>query len=128
MAYYKKEKNIAEQIYIKDILTFGMGESILENTVKDLFTVDGIYYEFLVKDYATIIRLQSKLSKKMMWKILKKYIIQIRDFIFGEDEDRLEELVYKELKENNFSIALAESCTGGLLASKLVNVAGISEF
>lgn len=129
LAYYKKEKNIAEQIYIKDILTFGMGESILENTVKDLFTVDEIYYEFLVKDYATIIRFQSKLSKKNdVEKILKKVYNKISGFIFGEDEDRLEELVYKELKENNFSIALAESCTGGLLASKLVNVAGISEF
>lgn len=69
--FITKRKNIAEQIYIKDILTFGMGEFILENTVKDLFTVDGIHYEFLVKDYATIIVIAVKLSKKMIGKILK---------------------------------------------------------
>ncbi len=39
----------------------------------------------------------------------------------------IEEKVFAKLKENNFTIACAESCTGGLLAATLVNVAGISD-
>lgn len=39
----------------------------------------------------------------------------------------LEEQVVACLKEKKLSLATAESCTGGLIASKLVNVAGISE-
>lgn len=41
---------------------------------------------------------------------------------------RIEEEVFKLLKENKVTITTAESCTGGLIAGTLVNVAGISEF
>ncbi len=38
----------------------------------------------------------------------------------------LEYKVVEELKERNLVISTAESCTGGLLASCIVNVAGAS--
>ena len=73
LKYYVKENNLKTQIYIKDIITYGIGESTLENTVKDLFTEEGIFYEFLVKDYGTLIRLQtSSKNKKSVEKIVKK--------------------------------------------------------
>jgi PncC family amidohydrolase len=39
----------------------------------------------------------------------------------------LEQKVYEMLKKNNMKIATAESCTGGLLAGRLINVSGASE-
>ena len=48
--WYSKEKNIdTDEIYIRDILTFGLAESLLDQEIRDFFTEDGIYYEFLVK-------------------------------------------------------------------------------
>ena len=38
----------------------------------------------------------------------------------------LEETVVKELIKNKYKIATAESCTGGMIAATLVNVAGVS--
>ena len=38
----------------------------------------------------------------------------------------LEEKIIKELQERNYSITTAESCTGGLLAGRLLNVSGAS--
>lgn len=38
----------------------------------------------------------------------------------------LEEEIIKELQERNYSITTAESCTGGLLAGRLLNVSGAS--
>ncbi|MCM1134544.1 MAG: CinA family protein [Clostridium sp.] len=38
-----------------------------------------------------------------------------------------EEAVVKKLKEKGWHITCAESCTGGMLASALVNVAGVSD-
>lgn len=39
----------------------------------------------------------------------------------------LEEQVANLLKENNLKITCAESCTGGLISGRLVNVSGISD-
>ena len=40
----------------------------------------------------------------------------------------LEEQIYEKLKENKLTITTAESCTGGLLSGRLINVAGISSY
>ena len=130
LKYYVKENNLESQIYIKDIITYGIGESTLENTVKDLFTEEGIFYEFLVKDYGTLIRLQtSSKNKKNVEKIVKKLYNRISEFIVGEDDERIEKTIYEYLNsgEKPLTISTAESCTGGMIASKLIEVPGISE-
>ena len=130
LKYYVKENNLKTQIYIKDIITYGIGESVLENTVKDLFTEEGIFYEFLVKDYGTLIRLQtSSKNKKNVEKIVKKLYNRISEFIIGEDNDRIENTIYEclNLGKKPLTISTAESCTGGMIASKLIEVSGISE-
>lgn len=40
----------------------------------------------------------------------------------------IEEQVYHLLKQHNITLSTAESATGGMIASMLVNVSGISEF
>ena len=129
LKYYVKENNLKSQIYIKDIITYGIGESVLETTVKDLFTEGDIFYEFLVKDYGTLIRLQTKIeNKKNVAKIVKKLYNRISKFIIGEDDDRIENTIYECLNsgEKPLTISTAESCTGGMIASKLIEVPGIS--
>ncbi|WDA46040.1 CinA family nicotinamide mononucleotide deamidase-related protein [Fusobacterium nucleatum] len=130
LKYYVKENNLKSQIYIKDIITYGIGESVLETTVKDLFTEGDIFYEFLVKDYGTLIRLQTKIeNKKNVAKIVKKLYNRISEFIIGEDNDRIENTIYEYLNlgKKPLTISTAESCTGGMVASKLIEVPGISE-
>ena len=129
LKYYVKENNLKSQIYIKDIITYGIGESVLETTVKDLFTERDIFYEFLVKDYGTLIRLQTKIeNKKNVAKIVKKLYNRISEFIIGEDNDRIENTIYECLNSGKkpLTISTAESCTGGMIASKLIEVPGIS--
>jgi len=47
--------------------------------------------------------------------------------IYGEDEASLAEIVIDLLKTCGYTLAVAESCTGGLIASTLVAVAGCSQ-
>jgi nicotinamide-nucleotide amidase len=48
--------------------------------------------------------------------------------IYSEDGRELAEVVGSLLQERRLTLALAESCTGGLLASRLTSIAGASEF
>jgi nicotinamide-nucleotide amidase len=47
--------------------------------------------------------------------------------IFSAADETLEEVVVKLLMERNQTVAVAESCTGGLLANRITNVPGASE-
>lgn len=129
LKWYSKENNIGNDgIYIRDILTFGLAESLLDQEIRDFFTEEGIYYEFLVKNYGTIVRLQSKESNKnKVEKIVEKIYNKIGKFIFGENADRLEKKVVELVKKLGMNISTAESCTGGMIASRLIDVPGVSE-
>lgn len=129
LKWYSNEKKLdIDEIYIRDLVTYGIAESHLDAQIKDLFIYKGIEYEFLVKDYGILIRLQGKLSNKnLVEKIVEKIYNRIGINIFGENEDRLELVISKYLRKKNLKISVAESCTGGLMTSTFVNVSGISD-
>ncbi|MCX6908234.1 MAG: competence/damage-inducible protein A [Verrucomicrobia bacterium] len=52
---------------------------------------------------------------------------RLGDIIFGGENDRLEDVVVRELIRRKRTLATAESCTGGLLASRVTNVSGSSK-
>ena len=128
ISWYSREKHLADDsIYIKDLITFGMPESLLDESIRDLFTEDGIYYEFLVKNYGILVRLQSRASNKnKVEKIVEKIYNKIGNYVFGEDTDRLEKKTVELAQKLGMSISTAESCTGGMIASRLIDVPGVS--
>jgi nicotinamide-nucleotide amidase len=48
--------------------------------------------------------------------------------IFGRDEERLEAVVGQLLRERKATLAVAESCTGGLIASRITDIPGSSDY
>ncbi len=44
-----------------------------------------------------------------------------------DEKQQIEEMVVAKLKEMGLQVTCAESCTGGMIASTLVNVAGVSD-
>ncbi len=50
------------------------------------------------------------------------------DIVFGVDEQSMEDVIAGQLLDSGLSLAVAESVTGGLIASRLVNVAGASKW
>jgi nicotinamide-nucleotide amidase len=53
---------------------------------------------------------------------------QLGDIIFGVDDQTMEDVVGAQLLERGLTLAVAESLTGGLIASRLVGVAGASHW
>ncbi|HEY5104559.1 MAG TPA: competence/damage-inducible protein A [Acidimicrobiales bacterium] len=53
---------------------------------------------------------------------------KLGDIIFGFDDETMEDVIAQRLVARGFTLAVAESLTGGLIASRLVNVAGASQW
>src|SRR5581483_9783961 len=51
----------------------------------------------------------------------------LREYLFAEDERGVEEIVLVLCRARGFSLATAESCTGGLVAARLTSVPGSSD-
>lgn len=49
-------------------------------------------------------------------------------YIYGKETDTIEEVVAKILSERELKIAVAESCTGGLISHRLTNINGSSNY
>ena len=53
---------------------------------------------------------------------------RLGNIIYGYDDETLEEVTGKLLLKHGLSLAVAESCTGGLVGKKLTDIAGSSEY
>jgi nicotinamide-nucleotide amidase len=60
--------------------------------------------------------------------IEQKIRAKAEEFIYGTGEEELEDVVGRMLTERKLTIAVAESCTGGLIADRLTNVPGSSVY
>ncbi|MGF6988835.1 nicotinamide-nucleotide amidase [Lachnospiraceae bacterium PM6-15] len=123
-----------EQFYSKMVKLCGIGESSAETKVKDL--IDEQTNPTLAP-YAKIGEVHFRVTAKakdtaqadtLMEPLIKELYNRFGKLIFTTDPDEtLEEVVVKLLKAKGYTLAAAESCTGGLLSGRLINVAGISE-
>jgi len=53
---------------------------------------------------------------------------EVGEVLLGPEEIPLEDLVGRSLKEQGLTLAVAESCTGGLVCHRLTNIAGASDY
>jgi nicotinamide-nucleotide amidase len=53
---------------------------------------------------------------------------KVEKYIYGTNDEELEEVVGRLLTERRLTIAVAESCTGGLIADRITNVSGSSNY
>lgn len=53
---------------------------------------------------------------------------RLGEAVYGRDEQRLEEVIGKTLTRKRLTLAVAESCTGGLVSDRLTDVPGSSRY
>lgn len=112
----------------------GIGESKVETLLKDL--IDGQDNPTLAtyaKTGEVHIRVTAKAgSEKEARRLIKPVVKEIKSRmgsnIYTTEEDvTLERAVVELLVANKLTVTCAESCTGGLLSARLINVPGVSE-
>jgi len=89
----------------------------------------GYYPVFPEVHLSLIVRDKKNNNAKRLFKSSCKAINTVLgDSIYGHDRDSMEKIVGKLLRENELTIALAESCTGGLICGKITNSPGSSSY
>ena len=124
-----------KSIFHKTILTQGIGESFLAQIIEDWENNLPPTIKLAYLPQPGMVRLRLSGSGNDMASIhdlveeeASKLSKLIPEYIYGTDDDRLEVIIGKLLKEKNCSLATAESCTGGYIAHLITSVPGSSEY
>lgn len=110
----------------------GVGESKVENDILDIIdSQTNPTIATYAKGYECTLRITAKAKSVEEAKELIKPMSDEMKRRFGQSlyatgETSIEEVVAKMLVENNLKIAVAESCTGGMVSASLINYPGIS--
>ena len=118
----------------KTIYTTGIPESTLFEKLGDIEELlDGSALAFLpsvfgVKLRITVREKDEDTAKNKLSEVEQKIISKAGRYIYSRDEEALEAVIGKLLKDRNMKLAVAESCTGGYVSNILTNISGSSEY
>jgi len=127
------KREFASEIFIcRTLLTTGIGESRVQEWVEaDLqpLVQRGLEIGYCARPGAVDVRLVASGATAEKLASEAEAVAQriLGEHIFGRDDDEIEQVVVKLLRQRKKTVALAESCTGGLLASRITDVPGASE-
>jgi nicotinamide-nucleotide amidase len=116
------------------IKTFGLGEGAVDKKLADVnFEALGVsvgFYPVFPENHVVLIARSDSLeqAQKNLQKAQDEVTARLSDFIFSYGEQTLEEMIAAELIQKKLTIAVAESCTGGLIANRLTDVSGSSVY
>ena len=121
-------------IVSKNVHVLGMGESAVE---EKLYSMMNEMTNPTVAPYAgngeVRIRVSARAeNEEIASAMCDKIIAQIKKtdvgaFIYGVDVDSMENALVLSLRERGMTLATAESCTGGLIAKRITDLAGCSD-
>ena len=116
------------------IKTFGLSEAAVDDALKDIdFNSLGVsigFYPVFPENHLVLIsrRKTLKEAQDKLKMAQDEITARLKKYIFHYGEETLEEIVAALLIEKKMTLAVAESCTGGLISNRLTDVAGSSAF
>ena len=116
------------------IRIYGMGESSVEDKIAPFAEeMTNPTLAPYAKDGEVLLRVTGKATTEEEADAITKPVIErvcnlLGDVVYGVDIDSLHAAVAKLMLEKKLTLATAESCTGGLVASLITDISGASEF
>lgn len=118
----------------RTLRTTGIGESSLAEMLGELggATVEGLPLAFLPGWEGVDLRLTARglgadVAERALHRASAALEPRLGRFLYGWDGDDLAALVLQRCRDRAFTIATAESCTGGLLGGRITAIAGASD-
>jgi len=113
--------------------TFGMGESTLDDELKDIAASGDVSLGFRTSFPDNYLRplaraATAEQAEAELDRICDAIRQRLGPLVYGEDQQTLDAVVGQMLAERRMTIAVAESCTGGLIASRITGNPGSSAY
>ena len=130
-----REKYNTAFIFHKTILTQGIGESFLSDMIEEWENKlpENIRLAYLPTPGQVRLRLsangenKAELTRQVEEEAMKLSAIA-GEYIYGYENDTLEALIGKLLKEKRKTLSIAESCTGGYISHRITTIPGSSAY
>ena len=131
-----KLKERAGEIYVKRriLRVSGMGESAVDELIAPIYKAyDNVQTSILFSKSEIEVHLSAQVDSEQeadatLEKLAVKIVEALGTAVFAVNGETLEEIVGKMLTDNGKTLALAESCTGGLIGMRLTDVPGSSGY
>jgi nicotinamide-nucleotide amidase len=123
-----------ERLFTRDLRITGLPESEVEQRVSPLYA---LYPDTETTILASPpgIQLHPRVwsrdpaqANQILDEMVKRMALALGEHLYSTEGEAMEEVVARALTENRATIAVAESCTGGLLAERLTNIPGSSSY
>ena len=121
-------------IVSRNIRVFGLGESNMEAILHDMMEQSkNPTIAPYAKTSECFARVTAKADtpaecEKLLEPVVEKICGLLGEDVYGVDVDSLEQVVGDGLRQRGMTLAVAESCTGGLLSKRITDVPGCSDY
>lgn len=131
LSYLSKRRG--EVFFSRNVHIMGMGESAIENELKELMqtSVNPTVAPY-AKDGECRLRITARASDEASAAVMCDEVLEkiqrteVGKHIYGVDVEKIEKALVGALAEKGLTLSCAESCTGGLIAKRITDVAGSS--
>jgi nicotinamide-nucleotide amidase len=126
--YAEERRSVLRPMTRHTFQTFGLPESEVEQRLEGIFKsgYKGIALGLLASPRGVQVSLTGK--GEVPQALLDAVRGRLQDWLFAEQDQTMEEVIGRLLTERRLTLAVAESCTGGLIGHRLTQVAGSSAY
>ncbi|MGB6554897.1 MAG: competence/damage-inducible protein A [Candidatus Binataceae bacterium] len=130
--WLQKNRGTDTVFAVRIFQTFGMSESALDEAVIGLIKPGeakvGLRASFPQISLRLTVEGKPAEAERKLEELAQRVRGKISQFLFAEGDASMEEVVGRLLTEKKLKLAIAESCTGGLIGHRLTNIAGSSNY
>ncbi len=127
-----KNRGTNKVFAVRIFQTFGISESGLDQAVLGLIKPEEGRVAFRASFPQISMRItvegEPGEAERKLEELSERVRAKISNYLFAEGDSSMEEVVAQLLTHHGIKLAVAESCTGGLIGNRLTNVPGSSKF
>ena len=128
-----KERLPGKKIMSRTFKTIGLSEAAVDEAVRDVYDLQGADFGVYAKPDGIYLRAIAKADTETeALNTLLRAETMVREalggYIWGTDEEHPPERAGQLLRERKYTLAVCESCTGGMIGAAITEVPGSSDY